>query len=44
MAKDFGRFSRVDWYSGEDGTDWHCKEGFGALFAQSATLWSLPLS
>ena len=36
MAKDFDRFSCADWYSGEDGTDWYCKEGFGALFAHSA--------
>ena len=27
VAKDFGRFSCADWYSGEDGTDWYCKEG-----------------
>ncbi|MEM9473053.1 MAG: NAD(P)/FAD-dependent oxidoreductase [Pseudomonadota bacterium] len=36
MAKDFDRFSCADWYTGEDGTDWYCREGFGALFAHSA--------
>jgi len=35
-AKDFERFSCRDWYSGEDGTDYYCREGFGALFVHSA--------
>ncbi len=36
MGKDFDHFSCVDWYSGEDGTDWFCKEGFGSIWAHSA--------
>lgn len=36
MAKDFDHFSCADWYTGEDGTDWYCREGYGALFAHSA--------
>lgn len=36
MAKDFDRFSCLDWYSAEEGTNWYCKEGFGALWAHSA--------
>ena len=36
IAKDFDHFSCTDWYSGEDGTDYYCREGFGALFAHSA--------
>ncbi len=36
MAKDPDSFSCADWYTAEDGTDWYCREGFGALFAHSA--------
>ena len=36
IAKDLDRFSCKDWYSAEEGTDWYCREGFGALFAHSA--------
>ena len=36
IAKDFTNFSCKDWYTAEDGTDWYCREGFGALFAHSA--------
>ena len=36
MAADFDSISCADWYSGEDGTDWYCREGFGTLFAHSA--------
>lgn len=31
MAKDFSDFSCVDWWSGESGTDWYCKDGYGAV-------------
>jgi monoamine oxidase len=33
MAKDLNGFSTTDWWSGEDGEDWYCKEGFGTLVA-----------
>lgn len=33
MGKDFDDFSCVDWWNSEDGTDWYCKEGYGALLA-----------
>ena len=33
MAKDFDDFSCVDWWNSEDGTDWFCKEGYGAVVA-----------
>ncbi|MEM9629835.1 MAG: NAD(P)/FAD-dependent oxidoreductase [Pseudomonadota bacterium] len=36
IAKDFDHFSCADWYTAEDGTDWYCRQGFGALFAHSA--------
>ena len=36
MGKDFDRFSTADWWSGEGGTDWYCREGYGALWAHSA--------
>ncbi len=36
MGKDFDHFSCKDWYNSEDGTDWFCKEGYGALWAHSA--------
>jgi len=36
MGKDFNEFSAADWWSGEDGTDWFCREGYGALWAHSA--------
>ena len=31
MAKDFDHFSCQDWRSGEEGTDWYCREGYGTL-------------
>ena len=31
MAKDFDRFSCVDWWNSEDGADWYCREGYGTL-------------
>ncbi len=33
MGKDFSQFSCVDWYNSKDGTDWFCRQGFGAVFA-----------
>jgi monoamine oxidase len=36
MAKDLDGFSCKDWYTGPDGTDWYCREGFGTLLAHSA--------
>ena len=36
MGKDFDDFSAADWWSGEDGTDWYCREGYGTLWAHSA--------
>ncbi|MTI09692.1 flavin monoamine oxidase family protein [Curvivirga aplysinae] len=36
MAKDLSHFSCKDWYGVEGGTDYYCKEGFGALFAHYA--------
>ncbi|MCP3970171.1 MAG: FAD-dependent oxidoreductase [Rhodobacteraceae bacterium] len=36
IAKDFNHFSCLDWYSGGDGTDYYCRQGFGQLFAHSA--------
>ncbi len=33
MGKDLEDFSVVDWWSGADGADWYCREGFGALVA-----------
>lgn len=36
MAKDLDHFSCTDWYTAEDGTDYYCREGLGALFAHSA--------
>lgn len=36
MGKDLEDFSVVDWWSGADGTDWFCREGFGALIAHWA--------
>jgi choline dehydrogenase-like flavoprotein len=44
MAKDPADFSCADWYSSEDGTDWYCREGFGALFAHSARDVSVTLN
>ncbi len=35
MAKNFENFSCVDWYSGEDGSDSFCRQGYGALWAHS---------
>lgn len=36
MAKDMDSFSAKDWYNSEDGGDWYCKEGYGALWAAYA--------
>ncbi len=36
MGKDLEDFSVVDWWSGADGADWYCREGFGALIAHWA--------
>ncbi len=36
MGKDFPDFSAADWWNGEDGTDWYCREGYGAVWAHSA--------
>lgn len=36
IGKDLDSFSCRDWYSAEEGTDYYCREGFGALFAHSA--------
>lgn len=36
MGKDFDRFSTADWWSGESGTDWYCRQGYGALWVHSA--------
>lgn len=36
IAKDLDDFSCADWYTGADGTDHYCREGFGALLAHSA--------
>jgi len=36
MGKNFEDFSTADWWSGEDGADWFCRQGFGALWAHSA--------
>ena len=36
MAKDFDEFSCADWWNSEEGADWYCKEGYGALLAHSA--------
>ncbi len=36
MAKDLDAFSAKDWYNSEDGGDWYCKEGYGALWAAYA--------
>ena len=33
MGKDFDGFSCVDWYNSEDGADWYCRQGLGALVA-----------
>ena len=36
MAKDFDAFSCVDWWNSDDGRDFFCTEGYGALVAHSA--------
>ncbi len=36
MGKDYSDFSCVDWWNSEDGTDWYCKQGYGAVLAHSA--------
>ncbi len=33
MAKDLNGFSVTDWWTGAEGGDWYCKQGFGALVA-----------
>ncbi len=33
MAKDLEDFSITDWWSGADGSDYYCREGFGTLVA-----------
>jgi len=34
MAKDYGHFSCIDWNNyAPESTDWHCKQGYGALVA-----------
>lgn len=37
MGKDLEDFSCSDWYSGEEGSDWFCKEGFGAVWAHASS-------
>ena len=44
MAKDFDDFSCVDWWNSEDGTDWFCKEGYGAVVAHSGRNLDVRLS
>ena len=36
MGKDFDAFSCEDWWNSDSGTDWFCKEGYGALLAHGA--------
>ena len=36
LGKDLDQVSCLDWYSGESGSDWFCRQGFGALWARSA--------
>ncbi len=36
MGKNLSDFSCSDWYTGEGGVDWFCKEGFGTLWQHSA--------
>ncbi len=36
MGKDFADFSCADWYSGPEGSNWYCREGFGAVWAHGA--------
>ena len=36
MGKNLDQFSAADWWSGEDGQDWYCRQGYGALWAHSA--------
>ena len=36
MGKDLEDFSVVDWWSGADGADWFCREGFGTLITHWA--------
>ena len=33
MGKDLDDFSIVDWWTGAEGADWYCTEGFGTLVA-----------
>jgi len=36
MGKDLDDFSCLDWWNSDEGPDWFCKEGFGALLAHHA--------
>ncbi len=36
MGKDLDSFSCKDWYNSNDGKDWFCREGYGAIWAHSA--------
>lgn len=36
MGKNLDQFSTADWWSGEDGTDWYCRQGYGTLWSHSA--------
>ncbi len=44
MGKDFDAFSCKDWWNSEDGTDWFCQQGYGALLAHSARDLDVQLS
>ena len=36
MAKDYDHFSCADWFNSTSGTDYYCREGYGALVAHGA--------
>ena len=44
MGKDFDAFSCADWWNSEDGADWFCREGYGAVVAHSARGLDVQLS
>ena len=44
MGKDFDAFSCVDWWNSEDGADWFCRQGYGALVAHGARNLDVHLS
>ena len=44
MAKDFDAFSCVDWWNSDDGRDFYCREGYGALVAHGARDLDVSLS